>query len=112
MPGVSVEIPDSRDPGPDVAGGLKRSNRTASRDLADLARRGAIIPLPGGGRSMRYALAGRRSQSEYLRSSTRSGTFSRSGMSVSQEESPGFSREALQIDGRPVCGLYMVLQGG
>ncbi|MCB1817964.1 MAG: Fic family protein [Gammaproteobacteria bacterium] len=35
----------------------KCPNRTASRDLADLMEKGAIVPLPGGGRSTRYALA-------------------------------------------------------
>lgn len=32
-------------------------NRTASRDLSDLVARGIITPLPGGGRTTRYALA-------------------------------------------------------
>ena len=32
------------------------SNRTASRDLSDLVAKGVIIPLPGGGRTTRYAL--------------------------------------------------------
>lgn len=31
-------------------------NRTASRDLSDLVAKGIIIPLPGGGRTTRYAL--------------------------------------------------------
>ena len=31
-------------------------NRTASRDLSDLAAKGIIIPLPGGGRTTRYEL--------------------------------------------------------
>jgi len=35
----------------------KCPNRTASRDLSDLAAKGAIIPLPGGGRMTRYELA-------------------------------------------------------
>lgn len=35
----------------------KCANRTASRDLADLMDKGAIVQLPGGGRSTRYALA-------------------------------------------------------
>lgn len=34
----------------------KCSNRTASRDLADLVAKGVIIPLPGGGRATRYEL--------------------------------------------------------
>jgi Fic family protein len=34
----------------------KCANRTASRDLADLVALGVIIPLPGGGRTTRYAL--------------------------------------------------------
>jgi len=34
----------------------KCSNRTASRDLSDLVAKGIIIPLPGGGRTTRYAL--------------------------------------------------------
>ena len=35
----------------------KCPNRTASRDLADLMEKGAIVQLPGSGRSTRYALA-------------------------------------------------------
>ena len=35
----------------------KCPNRTASRDLADLMEKGALVQLPGGGRSTRYALA-------------------------------------------------------
>ena len=34
----------------------KCPNRTASRDLADLLAKGVIIPLPGGGRTTRYAM--------------------------------------------------------
>lgn len=34
----------------------KCPNRTASRDLSDLAAKGIIIPLPGGGRTTRYEL--------------------------------------------------------
>ncbi|WP_029133871.1 Fic family protein [Sedimenticola selenatireducens] len=34
----------------------KCPNRTASRDLSDLVAKGAIIPLPGGGRTTRYKL--------------------------------------------------------
>jgi Fic family protein len=34
----------------------KCPNRTASRDLADLVAKGAIIPLPGAGRTTRYEL--------------------------------------------------------
>jgi Fic family protein len=34
----------------------KCPNRTASRDLSDLVAKGAIIPLPGGGRTTRYEL--------------------------------------------------------
>jgi Fic family protein len=34
----------------------KCPNRTASRDLSDLVTKGIIIPLPGGGRTMRYEL--------------------------------------------------------
>ncbi len=34
----------------------KCPNRTASRDLSDLVAKGAIVPLPGGGRTTRYEL--------------------------------------------------------
>lgn len=34
----------------------KCPNRTASRDLSDLVAKGIIIPLPGGGRTIRYEL--------------------------------------------------------
>jgi Fic family protein len=34
----------------------KCPNRTASRDLSDLAAKGIIMPLPGGGRTTRYEL--------------------------------------------------------
>ena len=34
----------------------KCPNRTASRDLSDLLVKGAVIPLPGGGRTTRYEL--------------------------------------------------------
>ena len=34
----------------------KCPNRTASRDLSDLVAKGILVPLPGGGRSTRYAL--------------------------------------------------------
>lgn len=34
----------------------KCPNRTASRDLSDLAAKGIITPLPGGGRTTRYEL--------------------------------------------------------
>jgi len=35
----------------------KCPNRTASRDLSDLAAKGVIVPLPGSGRTTRYELA-------------------------------------------------------